>query len=86
MDPWVLPLHYLIADSHANWPKYGIEELISAYPAALCIPDPRTGLVPALASAQFASCSSAYLSATFKFLLRSPQVFLDWAATEALKE
>ncbi|KAG7373930.1 ankyrin repeat domain protein [Nitzschia inconspicua] len=78
-DPPLLPLQYLISDSEANWPEYGISELIDAYPEALRIPDPRTGLVPALASAPFAIHSRLHLTATYKLLLISPEVFETWS-------
>ncbi|KAG7349848.1 ankyrin repeat domain protein [Nitzschia inconspicua] len=77
--PPLLPLQYLISDSEANWPEYGISELVDAYPEALRIPDPRTGLVPALASAPFAIHSRLHLTATYKLLLKSPEVFETWS-------
>jgi hypothetical protein len=79
MNPPLLPLHYLVSDSEANWPEYGLDDLIQAYPEALRIPDPRTGLVPALASAPFAIHSRLHLTATFNLLLKSPELFETWS-------
>jgi hypothetical protein len=71
----ILPLHYFIYSSDANWSDYGIDDLIAAYPDALRIPDPRTGLVPALASVPFAINSRAHLTTTYNLLLKSPEIF-----------
>ena len=68
-----LPLHVWISDLGYSDPK-PIESLISAYPDALTIPDPTTGLIPFLASAENAILSDKNLSLTYELLRASPDV------------
>ena len=68
-----LPLHVAVGDG-LTWHKGGVRELSYAYTAALWQPDPRSGLVPALQSAERATESRLHLSTTLELLLMAPEV------------
>lgn len=71
----LLPLHVLIDDRAKTWHKGGVASLVLASNADVLItPDPRTRLVPALASATHAIKSRQHLSTTFELLRLCPQV------------
>ena len=73
-DDLLLPLHVLIADQRMTWHHGGVEPLALAAPEVLDMPDPRNGLVPALASAMQAYLSLRHLSTTYELLRLAPQV------------
>jgi ankyrin repeat protein len=71
----VLPLHVLIADRRMTWHKGGVQHLALASANVLRIPDPRSRLVPFLASAEHATTNSRlHLSTTYELLRAAPEV------------
>ena len=70
----LLAIHVLIGDRGCTSKDGGIQRLVQAYPNSLRIPDPRSGLVPALASAEVAIQSRMHLSTTYDLLRAAPDV------------
>ena len=71
----LLPLHLLVDDCGLTWHKGGVAALTLASSSdVLVTPDPRTRLVPSLASARHAIESLQHLSTTFELLRLAPQV------------
>jgi hypothetical protein len=73
-DISVLPLHFLISDRGSTCLSGGVLTLIKARPETLRTPDPRSGLVPVLASAETAALNRMHLSTTYEMLRAAPDV------------
>lgn len=70
----LLPLHFLLSDRRMTWHRGGVKAMVYAYPEALRVRDPRSNLVPFLASAIHATNSRDHLSTTYKLLRTVPEV------------
>lgn len=73
----VLPLHVLVADRGMTWHQGGVRAVACAAVSVLILPDPRSRLVPALASASHAHKSRLHLSTTFELLRLAPHILQD---------
>jgi ankyrin repeat protein len=75
-DVGKLPLHVAISSTFLQWHRGGLRELTLAHTDALRTPDPESGLVPFLGSAEAAKKSRMHLSTTYELLRAAPDVTL----------
>jgi hypothetical protein len=77
-----LPLHVLVDEDHMmTWHKGGVRELALAFPNALRVRDPKSQLVPFLASATAATKSRLHLSTTYELLKAAPEMVKQGSTT-----